>query len=114
MAPLHTHVVTISKRNDGFSYDPSTVYVKPGDLIRWNCHDGAFGLSFLKKSPFARMTFSSQSDGEMNFVSPKPVRNEAPLGHYHYAVALAMTNRAGTTVVMDSGCPDIVVSEDGA
>ena len=110
-----THTIVISVTNGNFTYDPSTLNAKRKQKVTWTSTDGAFAVTFQDQSPFPDISYSSHPDGEGNHViDPVKIRNNAD-GHNHYAVALVLMIEVPDAdpiarVILDSGCPDIVVS----
>ena len=105
-------VIDISADGSGnFTYSPSTAAVKPGDTITWTSGKGPFAISFMDRSPFGEMSFSSHSEAGAYKTYPRTVGKSH--GHHHYSVAIAVFNpedRTDFQISLDAGCPDIVVS----
>ena len=110
--------ITADSRGD-FTYTPSTVHVKRGDTVCWISGKGAFAVSFMDQTPFLGVSFSSiENERGEHVIEALKIRDNA-IGHHHYAVAQVVPGPpkgAGgeptIRVVLDSGCPDIVVSGD--
>jgi len=114
------HTVTITVNNDGdFTYSPSTLHAKVVDTVSWTSGTlGPFAISFMDSTPFPVVSLSSHKNGKGEHVIDPQQIQEDTVGHHHYAVAVAHTTSGpdvamSTTVFLDSGCPDIVVSNDG-
>ena len=110
-----THTIVISLTNGDFTYAPSTLNAKRKQKVTWTSTVGAFAVTFQDQSPFPDISYSSQPDGLGNHViDAVKIRNNAD-GHNHYAVALVLMidvpeGEPIARVMLDSGCPDIVVS----
>jgi plastocyanin len=114
------HTITITVTDGDFTYSPSTLHAKIGDTVSWTSGPlGPFAVSFMDSTPFLNVTFSSRPSNTGNHCIEALQIQENTIGHHHYAVALAQASVPGpsmpasTTVLLDSGCPDIVVSDDG-
>ncbi len=99
--------------NGNFTYGPSTLNANAGDTLSWSSTFGPFAISFLEKSPLNAVTLSSEQVSPGNYsIGPQTIRASAH-GHYKYGVAVATTVGTTTTVSIDLGCADVVVSNDG-
>ena len=108
--------IKIQTDGDGtFTYIPSTLRVRQGDEVYWTTEDqGPFAISFNDATPFEdAVTLSSHADEDGNNVTDTKSIAAGKVGHHHYSVAIALSPNnqpAENKVVLDSGCPDIVVS----
>ena len=106
--------------NGDFTYSPSTLHVKIGESVSWTSGGlGPFAVSFMDSTPFLEVSLSSRQNGSgQHYIESRQIQ-ENTIGHHHYAVAVAQSHAPGpdhpptTIVFLDSGCPDIVVSNDG-
>ena len=114
------HTITITVNNGDFTYSPSTLHAKVGETVSWTSGPlGPFAISFMDATPFLEVTLRSyQNTGGEHCIDAIQIQ-ENTIGHHHYAVALAPIPVPGPnppvspTIFLDSGCPDIVVSNDG-
>jgi plastocyanin len=114
------HKITITVSNGDFTYNPSTLHAKIGETVTWTSGTlGPFAVSFMDATPFLQVTLQSQQNGQGEHCIEAQQVQENTIGHHHYAVALAQLSPPGpdlpvsACVFLDSGCPDIVVSNDG-
>jgi hypothetical protein len=116
---LSTVQITISLSGCDFVYNPSTVHAKIGQHITWTSGTlGPFAVSFTDRTPFLEVTLSSFKNSEGHHVIDPRQIQENRLGHHHYAVSLAVgsgqsDSRSESTILLDAGCPDIIISDDG-
>jgi plastocyanin len=116
-----THTITITMSDGDFTYSPSALHAKIGETVSFTSGTlGPFAVSFIDETPFLEVTFSSQQNAAGQHCIEARQIQENTIGHHHYAVAVAQLSPQGPdnrqeppTVFLDSGCPDIVVSDDG-
>jgi plastocyanin len=113
-------VVVPSSTEVNFTYSPSTIRVSPGDTVQWTSPDGPFVVMFTEGTPIANTQLAPPGlviDAH-SVVSGPPAWSTltftvpaGALGHFHYAVALALLSSAGqATVHIDAGCPEILAN----
>jgi len=116
---MKPHRITITVDSDGdFTYSPSTLHAKLADTVSWTSGAlGPFAISFTDSTPFPIVTLSSYKNamGE-HVIDPQQIQEDT-IGHHHYAVAVAQITEGpnlpmSAKVYLDSGCPDIVVSDN--
>jgi plastocyanin len=113
----NAHQITISAdANGNFTYSPSTLNARIGDTVSWSSEKGPFGISFMDQTPFQKVSYSSkENEQKQHHIDPVQIKQNT-IGHHHYAVAVAIAGPPGplerptTQIMLDSGCPDIVVS----
>jgi hypothetical protein len=111
-------VVVPSNIEVNFTYTPSTIRVSPGDTVTWTSTDGPFVVMFTQGTPIAIsgagavIDAHSGSSGTPPWSTPSFLVSPGALGHFHYAVALALLGSAaaGATVHIDAGCPVIIAN----
>ena len=114
-----THQITITMTGSDFTYSPSTLNAKIGHKVTWTSGTlGPFAISFTDQTPFLEVTFSSERNSLGEHIIEARQIQESRIGHHHYAVSLAVSGQqndsiAFASVYLDSGCPDIIVSDDG-
>jgi plastocyanin len=118
--PKAAHTITITINNGDFTYSPSALHAKIGETVSWTSGTlGPFAVSFMDQTPFLEVTLKSQQNAAGQHCIEAQQIQENTIGHHHYAVALAQLFVPGpdlpmtASVFLDSGCPDIVVSNDG-
>lgn len=112
----HTIIITMDSTGD-FTYSPSTLHAKIGDTVAWTSKVGPFAISFTDTTPFLQVSLSSKGAEGEHCIQPQEIQLNT-IGHHHYAVAVAQMSQGpdlamSATVFLDSGCPNIVVSDDG-
>jgi hypothetical protein len=128
---MAAHIITIHVTPAGvglpsnvevnFTYSPSTIRVSPGDTVQWTSPDGPFVVMFTAGTPIAN-SFSAGPPGpviDAHSVTSGPpawstqifMVTPGSLGHFHYAVALALLGSSQQAIVhIDAGCPEIVAN----
>lgn len=113
----HTITITVDSEGD-FTYSPSTLHAKFAETVSWTSGTlGPFAVSFTDSTPFPLVTLSSYKNAAGQYVIDPQQIQENTIGHHHYAVAVARISSGPdipptATVYLDSGCPDIVVSDN--
>ena len=126
---MAAHTITItatlvppSNTEVNFTYSPSTIRVSPGDTVQWTSPSGPFVVMFTERTPIANVSSAgppgpvidahSSVSGPPWSTPPPPLAFTVPpgtIGHFHYAVALALLSSAGqASVHIDAGCPEIL------
>ncbi|HTA44725.1 MAG TPA: hypothetical protein VK789_19895 [Bryobacteraceae bacterium] len=102
------HHIGIRIDGKGFVYttpdrpDASTVYVKKGDFVKWNCSHGNYSVLFKSGTPFQDIGAHGRGGADTHTLE---VIGEP--GPYKYAVNVALPNG----LVVDD--PVIIVGDDG-
>ena len=103
-------VVEIDFVEDQIFYKPASLFASRGHFVQWRCDKGPFTVGF-RTTPFSKVTVASErpADG-VHANRPVRIRDDAPVGHYHYAAAVArqVVDR-GTVIHLDVGCPEIII-----
>jgi hypothetical protein len=100
------HEVNIHVNGRGFAYfgldagNATTIRVRRGDHVKWNCGHGHFSVLFQGESPFAEIGAHGRqgSDSQILTVIGKP-------GSYKYGVTVALEN----ALVVDD--PEIIIGD---
>jgi len=91
-----------TERRGNISYEPAVCHVERGDTILWRAN-GNLAIQFKGETPIGKF----RPGNGMSELAAR-VRNDAPPGVYHYAVAVAVENK----LFLDSGCPTIIIRVD--
>ena len=115
-----TIAVTVLSSNEvSFTYSPSTLRVAPrdGDTVQWTSTDGPFVIMFTQNTPIASAAGGLVIDAHSTPTGPLFATQiftvpAGTIGHFHYAVALALLSSAGpgAMVHIDAGCPEIIAN----
>ncbi len=91
-----------TERGGNITYEPAVCHVERGDTLLWRAN-GNVAIQFKGESPIGRFR---PGDGACELAAK--VRDDAPPGVYHYAVAVAVENK----LFLDAGCPTIIIRID--
>ena len=97
--------IAVDPDTGNITYVPSVTHVRRGDSISWRAN-GHFAIMFRDGTPADHVGIQSGPEQDS---APLVLRKDAPLGHYHYQVAVAVETPGGLRVFLDAGCPDIIV-----
>ncbi len=106
--------VSVSYGKLNFTYQPSVLHACAGDTVVWTCVDGPFAVEFKRDTPGPNVGTHGSQVGNHWESSQFQIRQGAR-GHYHYAVAVALTSGSVEQemqgrVAMDAACPEIIVN----
>jgi hypothetical protein len=90
-------VVTITLENGKTICDPVSVYVGPGDIVRWRCDDGELAVDFAGDTPFTSAEVWVAGPGQLT--SEAIVRSDLSSG----TVFQPTISIAGTVVAASLG-----------
>jgi hypothetical protein len=120
----HTITITVTPfpptgAEESFTYSPSTLRVAPGDTVRWESLNGPFVIMFTLNTPIKTsgpagglVIDAHSTPAGPPWTTPIFSVPAGTLGHFHYAVALALLSSVGqaATVHIDAGCPEIIAN----
>src|SRR5215831_10738177 len=100
-------VIEIEVQDNGnFTYYPAVCHATPEDRINWNAK-GNWATQVTGGTPLARTFYSGHAE-KVEFTDDNKVR-EGVKGIFHYAVAVAVPGSPVFPVLLDAGCPTIII-----
>jgi plastocyanin len=102
------HAVSVRIDGKGFIYstpenpNATSIVVRPGDKVKWNCGHGNYSILFKNESPFTDIGAHARGGADTEVLT---IVGKA--GSYKYAVNVALPNG----LVVDD--PEIIVGDGG-